>query len=134
MVVLPGLGTHSVSAHACGCFSRENSYTYIYFSFTSRHRRRCPRPRARSTMDNAIGYTCVGKDLVLGMLNKDVTQRYKAKDVLRHPWTTQVRTTYMSFFFLVFSLSGAVFCNAYREGDFPLRFSSTLSAIMGSIA
>ncbi|CAN0547915.1 unnamed protein product [Laminaria digitata] len=31
-----------------------------------------------------------GKDLVLGMLNKDVTRRYTAKDVLRHPWVIQV--------------------------------------------
>ncbi|CAN0109081.1 unnamed protein product, partial [Sphacelaria rigidula] len=31
------------------------------------------------------GFSDDGKDLVLGMLNKDVSKRYTAKDVLRHP-------------------------------------------------
>lgn len=30
------------------------------------------------------------KELLLGMLNKDVTQRFRAKDVLRHRWITEV--------------------------------------------
>lgn len=31
------------------------------------------------------------QDLVLGMLNKDQSRRYTAKEVLAHPWITQVR-------------------------------------------